>query len=211
MIEIIPAILGSNLQEVINQITQVEGLVNWVQLDVVDGLFAPVWSWGEPGRLTDLPGRIKLEAHLMIEKPEYFVDDWFPVADRVLIHYEATEKLDDILRQFKNSPVKFGLVINLATRLSLLDPYLERLDHLQLMGISQVGFQGQAFEPEVIERVRTVRRKSPNVTIAVDGGVNLENAAALVEAGATHLVIGSAIWESGEVPGTIKKFQDVVR
>ncbi len=210
MVEIVPAIIGQEFKEVNAKIASVEGLVSWVQLDVIDGRFAPNFSWDNPADLADLPGTAKLEAHLMIESPELEIMEWQRVADRVLVHYESTNQLEAILQQFENSVSKFGLALLMDTPLEPLESLWPKLNHVQLMGIERIGFHGQPFDERVIERVRTVRAKLPHATIAVDGGVTLSNAAALVKAGATHLVVGSAIWNSGDIAGTIKQFQNAI-
>lgn len=210
MVEIIPAIIGENFRDLKPKIEAVEGLVNWVQLDVADGLFAPNWTWHNPDYLKTLDGKLKLEVHLMVEEPEAVIADWLPVVDRVLVHYEATKHLAEIITQFKTSPVKLGLAVLLDTPLEKIEPELAEIKHLQLMGISQIGFQGQPLEEIIFTRLKTVREKFPDVTIAVDGGVTLANAEALIKAGANQLVIGSAIWESGDIITAIKKFQNVI-
>ena len=135
MIEIVPAIIGHEFKELQTKIGLVEDLVKWVQIDVMDGLFASSYSWHNPVDLQTLDGKTKLEIHLMVEEPEHELAEWLKVADRILIHYESTQQLPKILETFTHSPVKFGLVLLLETPLEVLDQYAGKLEHIQLMGI----------------------------------------------------------------------------
>ena len=209
MAEIIPAIIGADFKEVARKIAMVEGLVNWAQLDIMDGFFATSYSWATPDDLKKLDGKIKLEAHLMIEEPEQFIAEWSGVVDRILVHFESTERLEEIIKQLETAPIQLGLVLLAETPVEALDPYLDKIKHVQLMAIDQIGFHGHPFNPEVINRVKTIREKHPDVTIAIDGGVNLENAPALLAAGVSNLVVGSAIWNSSDINKTIKEFQNL--
>ena len=209
MIEIVPAIIGKNFKEIKEKINQVDGLVNWAQLDIMDGLFASSYSWATPEDLKSLDGKIKLEAHLMIEEPENFIADWSGVVDRILVHVEATEKLEEIIKQLQNLPIQLGLVLLAKTPVEALEPYLDRVKHVQLMAIDEIGFHGHPFNEQVINRVKTIRARHPDVTIAVDGGISLENASALLVAGVNNLIIGSAIWNNDDIGKTIKQFQNL--
>jgi len=209
MAEIVPAIIGADFKEVARKLAAVEGLVNWAQLDIMDGLFAPSYSWATSDDLKQLHGKIKLEAHLMIEEPEEFIASWSGVVDRILVHVESAERLEDIIKRFQTSSTKLGLALLAETSVEALDPYLDRVNHVQLMAIDQIGFHGHPFNDAVINRVKTIREKYPNVIIAVDGGINLTNAPALLAAGVNNLVVGSAIWNSDDINKTIKQFQNL--
>ncbi len=207
--QIVPAIIPKDFTNLERQVKQVEGLVEWVQLDIVDGIFAPARTWDEPELLNELTGRIKLEAHLMVSEPEFVVDDWLRVVDRIVIHYESTKHLAEIWEKFAEQPKRFGLALLLETPLGVLDDWRGRLAHIQLMSIAKIGAHGQKLDERVLPRLRAVREKFPDATIAVDGGINLRNAPALLAAGANQLVVGSAIWRSENVAAAIKNFQNL--
>ncbi len=210
MIEIIPALIVSEFKELESKLNQLEGAVSWAQVDVADGLFAPTVAGEFCQELLRVNGRLKLEAHLMIEQPELYLRDWMRVADRIIVHPESTNHLPEILQSFESSAVKCGLALLLETPLERLEEFRGRFDLVQLMGIKQIGRQGESFDPQVIERVRILRAQYPDVTISVDGGVNLDNAAVLVAAGANQLVVGSAIWRDADPLAAIRKFQNLV-
>ena len=123
MTEIIPAILEQDFKIIAKKITQVEGLTNWVQIDVADGLFVPGYTWENFEDLNQVDGKIKIEVHLMIEQPEHYLADWMQVADRIIVHHEATENILKIIESFEPVPVKLGVALLLPTSLAVLEPY----------------------------------------------------------------------------------------
>lgn len=207
MAAIIPAIIGQNFQEIKRKVEAIDGLVDWVQIDVADGLFAPAYTWETSEDLFQLEGKAKVEVHLMVEQPEHYLTDWMPVADRIIVHLESTDKLPWILQQFENLPIKVGVALLLETPLEQLKGYGDKVDLIQLMSIEKIGRHGERFEARALERVKALRAMWPNVTISVDGGINLENGSALIAAGANNLVIGSEIWNSKNLAEKIKEFQ----
>ena len=208
-IEIVPAIAARDFVALERQLTRVEGLTRWVQLDVSDGLFTPDYTWGEWQDLEQVEGKAKLELHLMIEQPELYLKEWMRVADRIIVHPESTSHLDQIIKEFEHSPVKLGVALLLQTELEKFAAELERVSLIQLMGIEKIGHQGELFAEQTLERVRLLREQYPSVTISVDGGVTLENAPRLIAAGANQLVIGSAIWQAADPIAAIKEFQNL--
>src|SRR3990167_806090 len=100
MANITPAILETSWSAIEDKIKQIDGLTEWVEIDVADGLFVPAVTWAAPDDLALLPGQAKIEIHLMVNQPEEILADWMNVADRVVIHIEATDKLDDIVDAF---------------------------------------------------------------------------------------------------------------
>lgn len=209
-VEIIPAVIGADFRAVEQKFNKLEGLVEWAQLDVMDGLFAPTRSFNEPELLSELVGKLKIEAHLMIEEPEHYLDEWLGVVDRVIVHYEATTDLERMIETTKHLPVKLGVALLLDTPIAKLEPYLDQINLVQLMSIAEIGAHGHPLEAKIFEKIKSLRQARPDVIIAVDGGVNLKNAPKLIKAGANRLVVGSAIWASGDIAGTIKKFQNLI-
>lgn len=196
---IVPALLESDIQKIEEKLALVEGLATWAQIDVCDGRFVPSVTFNSPQALVNTPGTIKLEAHLMVEHPEAELREWMQVVDRVLVHYESTENFSDILDIFDSSPVEVGVSLLMDTPVEELVPHFKRLSHIQLMGIAEIGAQGHLGDTRIFEKVRTLRALWPDGTIAVDGGVNAGTIIPLVESGAQHLVVGSALFGHGTV------------
>ena len=212
--QIVPAILGENFNQVSKKISQVEGLTDWVHLDVNDGVFAEGFTWNVPADLYDLEGQAKIAVHLMIDRPEDTVGEWLEVADRVIVHIEATDRLADIVGVFGDRALMLGVALRLETQIETVAPFLDNLPagrhgvkNIHLMSIGEIGHHGEPFDDAVLEKIKTLRAKAPNVTISVDGGITLDNAKSLIDAGADELIIGSALWQSSDVAKTIKEFQ----
>jgi ribulose-phosphate 3-epimerase len=216
-IEIIPAILPRDFTEVEEKVSLVKGLVKTVQIDVCDGQFTPEPTW--PYRKHDdfferlvheeegLPGwqELDFEIDLMANHPEDKVEQWVTAgATRIIIHAEAKGDIGKAIETLKGR-VEIGVAFNIDTPISKIDG----IQFIQLMGIDHIGFQGQAFDPKVIEKVTEAQRVYPSCPVSIDGGVSLESAPSLLEAGARRLVVGSAIFEAGDVFGALKAFKSL--
>lgn len=212
MAEIIPAIIGEDFAQVNEKIEKVKDFIEWIQIDVVDGRFAEPKSWGsdignnlhlwEP---LELP---KIEIHLMIERPSAWIDDWYSTSvDRVLVHHESLGDKKKLIERIKEMGTQVGMVLKLETPIDVLDEYIKELDVVQLMSIAKIGAYGQALDEKIYDKISQLRKKHKDVTIEVDGGVNISNAKKLLDAGVNNLVIGSAIFKSDNIAETIKEFQ----
>ncbi len=166
-----------------------------VHLDVMDGHFVPNLSYGPPV-ITDWRKRTSLpfDTHLMILEPARYLDDFVKAgADAILVHIEVLADPVPVLRRIREAGCRAGLVLNPPTPLESILPFLDELDKVLVMSVMP-GFGGQAFEPEVLTKVRRLREQRPSLPIAIDGGIKSHNAAEAVAAGVTQLVVGSAIF-----------------
>ena len=170
---------------------------------------------------------VDFEADLMVRHPENIVDDWISAgAKRVIIHIESTPDPLSIFQKIKleygsasesSYGIKVGAALDIETPneevyelLSEVDDEgKQAIDFVQFMGIENIGYQGEPFDERVFEKIRELRERFPDTIISVDGGVSLENAAELIEAGANRLVSGTAIFESGDIAGTVEVFQNL--
>ncbi|MES2216068.1 MAG: hypothetical protein V4481_02120 [Patescibacteria group bacterium] len=222
-IEIIPAILPKDYAEVEEKTSLVKGLVKLVQIDVCDGQFTPQATW--PYKKEDdsfekilkeedgLPGWEKLdfEIDLMVNSPEKVIEDWVMAgATRIVIHAESRGSVLDAVDNLVDR-VEIGIALNIDTPVEALEPYANKIQFVQCMGIDQIGFQGQEFDERVIEKVREVKEMYPDLLVSIDGGVTLETGAQLVEAGADRLIVGSAIFGSDNFTEAIQKFKALGR
>lgn len=208
MLEIIPSIIASDFSEIKEKLELLEGLVSWAELDVMDGVFVPNVSWQSEGDLKEIFGKTKLSAHLMVEHPEALVEDWQGLVDRIVLHYEATDNLEEIIERFDrgHNPCELGLALELETSLEKIVPFLEKVKIFQLMSIANIGYQGEKFDERVLLKVKKLREMAPNAKIIVDGGINPEIANRLNEIGVGAAVVGSYIWQSGNIKEAIKDF-----
>ena len=177
-------------------------------LDVMDGVFVPNISFGFPiieaiAKKAQKP----MDVHLMIIEPENYVERFAKVgAHMISFHLNATKDPAAVLKQIRSYGVKAGLVINPDLPVESLFPYLAEADFILLMSVF-AGFGGQKFIEDTYERVRTLKaeidRQGLYLPIQVDGGVSAANAAALVDAGATILVAGSAVFKAEDPAAVI--------
>lgn len=222
MIEIIPAIMPKDYEHLDEMMSLFVGVAPLVQLDIMDGKFVPERTWPYPRdphfeaiskEEEGMPRweEIDFEADLMISDPELAVPKWVSAgANRVIVHVESMKDFEVIRAAVPEGMIELGLAINNDTPLSILDPYLDRIDFVQCMGIAQIGFQGQPFDERVVERVRTLRAMKPEMPISVDGSVNFDTARILADAGATRLVSGSAILEADDFTQAVAQLKNLV-
>lgn len=222
MAEIIPAIMPQNYDDLDEKMSLFVGVVPMVQLDIMDGKFVPARTWPYPrdthfdAILAEEEGmpsweNIDFEADLMIKDPELWVPKWVTAgARRIIVHVEGMTDFEKIRDAVPEGMIELGLAINTTTPLSAIEPYLDRVDFVQCMGIARIGFQGEPFDERVLDHVRAIRALRPDMPISIDGSVNFDTASALVDAGATRLVSGSAILEADDFVGAIRKFENLV-
>jgi len=207
MIQIIPAIIAQDFEELQEKIKKVESYVDWVQLDVMDGKFVDNSTWNNPADLEHLETNIKTEVHLMVQNPENVIDDWIKSGvQRIIFHYESTDKHQEIIERIKQAGLQVGLAINPKTSIEVIDVFVNQLDLVLIMTI-QPGFGGQKFLEETLWKIKDLREKYKDVKIGVDGGINLETASKVIEVGANILFIGSAIFKSKNIEEVIKELK----
>jgi len=207
--EIIPSLIVSDFEELKSKLDQLEGLVNWAEVDIADGVFSPNITWQIADDLSELDGKIKLSAHLMTELPETIIDDWLEWVDRVVVHIESTNELDAIVEKYASRPTDLAVALELETPIEKVFPYLGKIKTVQLMSILNIGYYGEKFDDRVLEKIKNLRAKDPDLKIVVDGGLDLENAKKVLAAGADDLVVGSHIWRSDDIEEAVRDFQNL--
>lgn len=210
-IEIAPSILAANFARLGDEVRAVESAgAAVIHVDVMDGQFVPNISIGIPvvaslRKVTRLP----LDVHLMIDRPERYVEEFVRAgADRVLIHQEATAHLDRALAMIREAGAQAGAAINPATPVIMLSDVLDKLDTILVMSVNP-GFGGQQFIPGALQKIRQLdewrARYNAGYRIEVDGGVDLENAAELTQAGANTLVAGTSIFHTPDAAAATRQ------
>ncbi len=202
-----PSILDADFTRLGDAIHTIEaGGADWVHLDVMDGQFVPNISFGLPvvrdvRKITKLP----LDAHLMIENPERYIEAFVQAgANIVTVHAETGYHLQRTLSQIRALGARAGVALNPGSPLALIEDVLDDVDLILIMSVNP-GFGGQKFIPRALNRIERLRemllaRQSPAI-IQVDGGIEpTKTAPAVIRAGATSLVAGSAIFKASDGP-----------
>lgn len=209
--EIIPAILESDWPEIEKKIKLVDGLTNWIQLDVSDGEFTQEKTWNNSQDLFSLQAKSKIEAHLMIKEPWLKSEEWFSSpAKRIIAHVEAFSSPESLkFEEMAFAAQKYGKEIvwgfNIETDWA---PYKELMQkpHARVLFLGvPAGRQGQEFDISVIDKIKSLHLAHPHVKISVDGGISEENIGQLKNAEIDSAVIGSAIFDSAEPKNVIEK------
>lgn len=204
---IAPSLLSCRFAELGREVRAVdEAGAEWVHVDVMDGHFVPNITIGPliTGAVRGVTRRT-VDVHLMIERPDRYVGDFARAgADVITVHAEATVHLHRTLGLIRGLGKLAGLALNPATPLAAAEDVLDEVDLLLIMSVNP-GFGGQAFIPRSLDRVARARalveaHRPGQVDVEVDGGVSAKTAPALVEAGATVLVAGSAVFGHPDGP-----------
>lgn len=216
MMILAPSILAADFAKLGEQIREIdEAGAQHVHIDVMDGVCVPSISFGFPiiESIRPLTKRF-FDVHLMIVEPERYIDRFADAgADGITIHVEASKCVGQTLERIREMGLKAGISLHPQTPVSEIMPYLDQVDKVLVMTVN-TGFGGQKYieacTQKIIDLRKEIQARGLTVDIEVDGGVNKENAASIIEAGANILVSGSSVF-NGDITENVMYFLDVLK
>lgn len=187
---------------------------DWLHLDVMDGMFVPNISFGP--MVIEFVSKIvtkPCDVHLMIEQPGRYAEQFKNAgADHLTIHIEACPMLHQDITQIKALGMKAGVAVNPHTPVSLLSDVLHEISIVNLMSVNP-GFGGQKFITYTLEKIKQlkqmIRERNLDVLIEIDGGVTVENAKEIIDAGADVLVAGSTVFRAADPVAAVEKLKSL--
>ncbi|RJQ13604.1 ribulose-phosphate 3-epimerase [Candidatus Parcubacteria bacterium] len=210
-VEVVPAILTDKVGDLKAKLKLIERFgARKVQVDIADGKFVPNKTIGA-GEISKVKTNLEIEAHLMVENPERFVEVSAKAGVKTFIfHLEAAEDPKKIITQVRKSGMKVGLALSPKTKVDFAEPYADDVDMIVFLSV-EPGFQGRGFVIDVLDKIREFRNRFPASIIGIDGGVKLENFDLVEKSGVNEVVVGSGIWQAKNSDEAYKQFLNIAQ
>jgi ribulose-phosphate 3-epimerase len=221
--KIIPAIMPKDLQAIALACDKVSEKVSWVQIDLMDKQFVDSVSWPYQDQIFSLKEaeelrkliseykELSFEVDLMVCNPETIAPVFANAGvKRIIFHHKSLSDPRSIERfEEFHEDIEIGLALHIDDDIEVIEQYLPKVSTIQFMGIEKVGYQGQEFKEEVLEKIKEVKEKYPDLELQIDGGVNKDTIGRLSAAGIERFVSGSAVF-SGSVEENINKLKSLI-
>lgn len=204
LIRVIPAILTDDTAAFNKMVQQAASYTDYVQVDIMDGQFVPSKSI-TCEQIKEVPAGLKWEVHLMVKHPETQLAAYQKAgAVKAIFHFEAAPDPAVVLAAARKLGMKVGLAVNPETPVANVLPLTEKIDSLLFLSVHP-GFYGAKFLPEVLDKIRELRRARPQLTIGIDGGVKENNITQIAQTGVNQICVGSAILTQADPGAAYRK------
>ncbi|MFM2424324.1 MAG: hypothetical protein RLZZ70_715 [Candidatus Parcubacteria bacterium] len=195
---LVPAIIPASQHAIEAFVAALPGVTE-IHVDVVDGNFVPTTSWpylptGDPSLVASTLAPVTLEVDLMVKEPLSAAEAWLAAGADMLVFHVESISLHDFIYMVTISNATIGIAANNDTPFATLAPYLELTDYVQVMGIREIGKQGQSLDERVFARVEQIKALAPQVLISIDGSVNETTLPTLLATKAERYIVGSAVY-----------------
>ncbi|NLP30835.1 MAG: ribulose-phosphate 3-epimerase [Clostridiales bacterium] len=215
MYKLAPSILSADFSRLGEEVKAVEEAgAHIIHVDIMDGHFVPNISYG-PAVMKSLLGKTNLafDVHLMIEDPDKYIEAFVTENTKyITVHAEACIHLHRTLQYIKSFGVEAGVALNPSTPLNVLEYVINDLDMVLIMSVNP-GFGGQSFIPSALDKVKDLKKMkdelNPNLVIAIDGGITLNNVKEIVDAGVNLVVAGSSVFGAPDIKERVKEFLNI--
>jgi ribulose-phosphate 3-epimerase len=220
-ISVVPSLPAATFLEIESLTSALEGVAKEIQIDIVDGKYVPLtaWPFTESGanmheellKLKQFTRSFAIEMDCMVHQPEQYLDTFVEIGvRRVAIHVGSTDAYREIITHARTHGYILGFALTNDTSLDVVIEHIDKISYVQLMGIKEVGQQGQPFDSRTLARARELKLRFPDLEIAVDGSVNKETMPALYAAGVTRFAPGSAISKTEDPAASYKHLVSLV-
>ncbi len=207
-IKIAPSILSADRNNLQKEVELIEPHADLVHVDIMDGKFVPPTTF-KPEEIKNIHTSLPKDVHLMVDHPltEGYIDNYLDAgAQSITIHTECKDDILECIKYIKAKGCKAALTVKPDTSLDTILLYLEKLDMVLIMSVNP-GYSGQKFIPEVLEKIKQLRKLKPELDIEIDGGINPQTIKEAVQAGANVIVAASAIFDKEDRIAAIRELR----
>jgi len=208
MIKIAPSILSADKSKLQEEVNDIEGSADLIHVDIMDGKFVSPTTFNALD-IKKIKSKLPKDVHLMVDYPikDNFIEDYADAgASIITIHEECKDDIKESFDLIKSKGIKIGISIKPATPLDRIKEYLDDVDMVLIMSVNP-GYAGQEFMPEVLPKIKELRKLKPKLDIEVDGGINTETIKQAAEAGANVFVAGSFVFKKEDRKEIIKELK----
>ena len=204
---IIPGILEQTLEDIKKKIRAIDGISESIQIDVADNKQVEGLSFLEVEKLREIDHKTPLEIHFMVEAPlDYLALEKGKIPSVSKVCTQVTENIENVIEKLKSANYEVGVSLNPEEGIELIAPLIAQMDYVQFMSVVP-GKQGNSLIPEVLDKIREFKQRYPNVLTQIDGGVDEGTLPQVLDSGVDNMVVGSAIFNSGDPKEKLLEFQ----